>query len=114
MKVVFLFALVCLALSFSDINAKFKTVLSGEQALTNPIAREMYYNHFNSNFPKSIYRFKIFEKNVKEYIAHNLKKTTWEKGVNQFSDMTWVEFKGAYLMAPQNCSATSNTFQAKK
>lgn len=73
----------------------------------------MYYNHFASDRPKSIYRFKVFEKNVKDAIAHNLQKTTWEQGINEYSDMTWLEFKGMYLMAPQNCSAT-NSFEIEK
>jgi cathepsin H len=38
---------------------------------------------------------------------------TWTKGINDFSDMTWEEFKQDKLMAPQDCSAT-NSFKVDK
>mmetsp|Transcript_29117 Transcript_29117/g.65996 ORF Transcript_29117/g.65996 Transcript_29117/m.65996 type:complete len:354 (-) Transcript_29117:174-1235(-) len=34
---------------------------------------------------------------------------TWTAALNQYSDMTWAEFKSAKLMAEQNCSATITT-----
>lgn len=114
MRTLLLSLLVLLALANSDLNLKFKGIISGQQPLTNVIARDMYYNHFTSNYPKSIYRFKVFERNLKQYIAHNLKNSGWEQGINDFSDMTWQEFKGAYLMAPQNCSATNNFLSTAK
>lgn len=41
------------------------------------------------------------------------KDNTWEQGVNDYSDMTWQEFKESRLMAPQNCSAT-NAFKVSE
>ena len=35
-------------------------------------------------------------------------KHSWTKGINDFTDMTFEEFKEERLMAPQNCSATNN------
>lgn len=106
MKSILFIILVLGVFSSADINLKFKSVLSGQQALTKAVVREMYFNHFISDRPKSTFRFNIFERNLQETIAHNLGNNSWEKGINQFSDMTWPEFKAMHLMAPQNCSAT--------
>jgi hypothetical protein len=40
---------------------------------------------------------------IEETNALNLSYTL---GINQFSDLTWQEFKEQQLMAPQDCSAT--------
>ncbi len=33
---------------------------------------------------------------------------SWTQGINDFSDMTFEEFKERSLMTPQNCSATNS------
>ena len=44
------------------------------------------------------YRFKIFEKNLKEISEHNAKPDeTYKMGVNQFTGLSKLEFKQSYL-----------------
>ena len=65
------------------------------------------YEHFTAKyFPKSEYRFNIFRQKLQKIIEHNKAGKSWTKGINDFSDMTFDEFKQRKLMEPQNCSAT--------
>jgi cathepsin H len=48
----------------------------------------------------------IFYDNVAEINQINSENRGWEAGVNEWSDLTWEEFKAKFLMAPQKCSAT--------
>jgi cathepsin H len=41
-----------------------------------------------------------------EVATQNSKASSWTAGLNEFSDMTWNEFRAEKLMTPQNCSAT--------
>jgi cathepsin H len=50
----------------------------------------------------------VFYKTLQEIKEHNAGKHTWTQGINEFSDMTFEEFKAVKLMAPQKCSATSS------
>jgi cathepsin H len=43
---------------------------------------------------------------VAEINQINSENRGWEAGVNEWSDLTWEEFKGRFLQAPQKCSAT--------
>ena len=43
---------------------------------------------------------------LENIIKHNKAGKSWLKGINDFSDMTFEEFKQKKLMEPQNCSAT--------
>lgn len=54
-------------------------------------------------------RFEVFKTNMQKIESINADQTlSWTAGPNKFTDMTWNEFKSAYLMsAGQNCSATS-------
>jgi hypothetical protein len=47
-----------------------------------------------------------------EIQKHNSEEHTWRQGINDYSDMTFDEFKINMLEAPQNCSATD--FQGLK
>lgn len=49
-----------------------------------------------------------------DIINHNSSpENSWKKGINGFTDMTFEEFAGYYLMAPQaDCSATEGTSRA--
>jgi len=52
-------------------------------------------------------RFQNFHASLERIQTHNANPNhSWERGVNQFSDMTDDEFNRAVLMAPQDCSAT--------
>jgi len=54
------------------------------------------------NFGKSYqhdefyHRFNIFKQNLDKIDAHNAKKLSWTKGINQFTDLTGAEFKRYY------------------
>jgi cathepsin H len=99
--------LIVLTVSNSHLNIKYTQVLKGESPLTKLIAKEMY-NEFRSPYhEKSEYRFNLFSTRLENIIKHNSNKSnTWQKGVNQFTDMTFEEFKQKKLMEPQECSAT--------
>lgn len=52
-------------------------------------------------------RLQIFLENKKRIDQHNEGNHKFSMGLNQFSDMTFAEFKKTYLLTePQNCSAT--------
>ena len=46
---------------------------------------------------EELYRRSIFEAKLAKIEAHNAKNLSWKKGINQFSDMTFEEFKSFYL-----------------
>jgi len=51
-------------------------------------------------------KFEVFMANKKKIDEHNQKNTQWKMELNEFSDMTFEEFKSSRLMDPQKCSAT--------
>lgn len=53
-------------------------------------------------------RFAIFSENLKQIKSHNRKRLSYTLAVNQFTDLTWDEFRTQRLGAAQNCSATKN------
>lgn len=75
-------------------------------------ARE--FEKFRSNHNK-IYslgeipmRLKYFCENYKEIIDINKRQKSWRAAINEYSDLSWQEFKDFFTMkTPQNCSATS-------
>ncbi|XP_059318432.1 cysteine proteinase 3-like [Lycium ferocissimum] len=54
-------------------------------------------------------RFEIFFDNLKTIRSHNKKRLSYKLGVNEFTDLTWDEFRRQRLGAPQNCSATTKS-----
>ncbi|KAL2093004.1 hypothetical protein ACEWY4_010316 [Coilia grayii] len=53
-------------------------------------------------------RLRIFTENKKMIEIHNAGNHTFTMGLNQFSDLTFAEFKKYFLFKePQNCSATN-------
>uniref|UniRef100_A0A4W3JNQ3 Cathepsin H n=1 Tax=Callorhinchus milii TaxID=7868 RepID=A0A4W3JNQ3_CALMI len=53
------------------------------------------------------YRLRTFIQNKRKVEEHNSGQHSYRMGLNQFSDMTFSEFKKLYLLRePQNCSAT--------
>ncbi|XP_043933651.1 pro-cathepsin H [Protopterus annectens] len=57
------------------------------------------------------YRLQTFAENKRKIDKHNAGNHTFKMGLNQFSDMTFDEFKKKYLWTePQNCSATKGNF----
>ena len=56
-------------------------------------------------------RFETFKTNIKNVREHNMKGLSYTKGVNQYSDLTFEEFKEWYLMEEDEeiqCSATND------
>jgi cathepsin H len=55
-----------------------------------------------------MYRRSIYEDTLREIAEINADPTRgWTAGVNEWSDLTWAEFSARFLMAPQECSATT-------
>ncbi|KAK4337986.1 hypothetical protein RND71_042473 [Anisodus tanguticus] len=52
-------------------------------------------------------RFQIFLENLKMIRSHNKKGLSYKLGVNEYTDLTWEEFRRDKLGAAQNCSATT-------
>ena len=106
-KVILALLIVGLASANLHPNVKFRDVVQGAQPLTERIAQQIYLEYHSPHFVRSDYRFQVFYNTLKEISAHNAGDHTWTQGINDFSDMTFEEFKENKLMAPQNCSATS-------
>jgi len=100
----FLLVLTILGLATANLhlNVKYRNIIDGEGALDEKIAQEIYQGFKSLHFERSEYRFKIFFETLKEIRNHNVGKYTWRQGINDFSDMTWEEFKAEKLMAPQS------------
>lgn len=61
------------------------------------------------------HRMHTFIQNKRKIDAHNNGRHSFHMGLNQFSDMTFSEFKTLYLMKkPQNCSATRGNHYTKE
>ena len=90
------------------LNFKFRDILSGQAELTEAVAKEIYAEYRSPYYSKTDYRFQVFLDTLKEIREHNTGDHSWKQGINDFSDMTFEEFKQDKLMAPQNCSATSS------
>lgn len=76
------------------------------------------FNQFKADFGKKyknvedhFYRFKIFSENLKN-IREWQKTRSFKVGINQFSDLTWDEFKNGYLMAPRKNTVLRNGAKA--
>ncbi|XP_009800592.1 cysteine proteinase 3-like [Nicotiana sylvestris] len=54
-------------------------------------------------------RFEIYLDNLKMIRSHNKQRLSYKLGVNEFTDLTWDEFRRERLGAPQNCSATTKS-----
>lgn len=108
MKLLAIIALVGVVMCNLHLNVKYRDVLYGRQPFSEEIAREIYAEFQSVYAEKSESRFEVFRKTLEEVIAHNMKKSSWVQGLNDYSDLTFEEFKKMRLMAPQNCSATKN------
>jgi len=120
MKLFIVAALVALTLSFqlgSTNDLKWGTKLSGEGVISDEEIISIYHDYLNE-FQKDLgdmpevmgVKFVNFKDTVHRVRAQNAKKSSWEAGLNQFSDMSDEEFM-AYNgldtpMDEQICSAT--------
>jgi len=71
------------------------------------------FNDFKATFGKAyadpaeeIHRRANFAQSLREVGEINAKGGRWTAALNEFSDLSWDEFKASVLMIPQNCSAT--------
>jgi len=69
---------------------------------------EQFMTKFNKVYSHEEYahRRAIYADTLAEIAQINSENRGWEAGVNEYSDLTWEEFKVKLLMAPQKCSAT--------
>uniref|UniRef100_A0A671RUM1 Pro-cathepsin H-like n=1 Tax=Sinocyclocheilus anshuiensis TaxID=1608454 RepID=A0A671RUM1_9TELE len=68
-----------------------------------------WMSQYNNKYEINEYyqRLQTFLENKKKIERHNAGNHKFSMGLNQFSDMTFTEFKKSYLLTePQNCSAT--------
>ncbi len=107
-KIILALTIITLASANLHLNIKYKNVLEGPEELTERIAQEIYMNFRSPHYERSEYRFKVFFETLKEIKEHNAGQHSWRQGINDYSDMTFDEFKQDRLMVPQNCSATSS------
>jgi cathepsin L len=79
----FFFALIAVVGAAVDYEGQFKTFLKS----------------FNKVYEgdEIVHRFNVFKKNVDAINAHNEGNFEWKKGINQFTDLTQVEFEKIYL-----------------
>jgi len=55
-------------------------------------------------------RYETFKANTLDIFAHNNNPaSTWTRGINKFTGMTWSELVGGPIMEPQDCSATTRS-----
>jgi cathepsin H len=88
-------------------NIRYEKYLSGREAMPNFVPDLMFMLYRPVHTPdRSAPYEKVFKATVSRIIAHNKKGLGWTMGINDFADVTWQQFKGLRLMAPQNCSAT--------
>uniref|UniRef100_A0AAX7VNG3 Cathepsin H n=1 Tax=Astatotilapia calliptera TaxID=8154 RepID=A0AAX7VNG3_ASTCA len=63
------------------------------------------------NLKEYYQRLQIFTENKKRIDKHNEGNHSFTMALNQFSDMTFSEFRKSFLMSePQNCSATKGNY----
>ena len=77
---------------------------------------DFLYNEYLQIWGKtsSKFGFSHFHQSLLRIIKHNKKNSSWEKGLNQFSDMSYYDFEQQFLMrTPQNCSATAFNYEMK-
>ncbi|XP_061621722.1 pro-cathepsin H [Phyllopteryx taeniolatus] len=70
---------------------------------------KQWMSHHNKVYDTEEYfrRLRIFTENKKIVDGHNAETHSFTMGLNQFSDMTFEEFRKFFLLQePQNCSAT--------
>ncbi|TNN70101.1 Pro-cathepsin H [Liparis tanakae] len=70
---------------------------------------KLWMSQFNNVYAPEEYhhRLRIFTENKRNIDHHNAGNHSFTMGLNQFSDMTFQEFRKSYLLTePQNCSAT--------
>jgi len=58
------------------------------------------------NFEELAFRERVYQQTLREIESVNRQNLSWTAGLNEWADLSWDEFQGRFLMAPQDCSAT--------
>nr|XP_033776732.1 pro-cathepsin H [Geotrypetes seraphini] len=95
-------------------------LLPGTSSVLEPTAQEesefklwLLQNNKKYNLQEYYHRLPIFVENKRKIFRHNAGNSSFQMGLNQFSDLSFMEFKKQYLWhEPQNCSATKGNFFA--
>jgi len=58
-------------------------------------AFKMFLTDYNKVYEEEefLYRFGVFKNSMDDVLKHNSGEETWKKGINQFSDLTQIEFE---------------------
>lgn len=103
-----------------SINNNFHKLLHGEVDPSESHISELYSSfryHYRRGLDADDFlsRYHIFRENVLKIIEHNSNpSSTYEKGVNKFTDMTAEEANKKMIGAPQDCSATEHNLQMRR
>jgi len=60
------------------------------------------------SFEELSQRERVYQQTLREIQTINSQNLSWTAGLNEWADLTWEEFQGRFLMAPQDCSATGS------
>ena len=109
LKILVISALIVLSLSNQHLNTKYHQFLHGKEPFSQVKVKKIYEEYTSHFVGKSPYRFRVFEQTLKDIVKHNTEEHSWKQGINDFTDLTFEEFKESRLMEPQHCSATKRT-----
>ena len=80
----------------------YNTHLTGQVPLNDQLLFAMYKDYlmyYKGSVATDMTRFPIFKANVMEIIEHNQNpEKDFEMGINEYSDMTWEEFKDHFYL----------------
>ena len=85
-------AVIAVCLCNTHLNIKYRDFMEGKGTFDMNLARKMYAE-YKSATEKSTYRFGVFVDTLKEIREHNAGSHSWKQGVNDYSDITFEEFK---------------------
>merc|ERR1719150_142326 len=75
---------------------------------------KLKYEKTYRSLDEELERMNIFEANLAEIEAHNNGKSSYKKGINQFTDLTKEEFKETYLGLKTFPSSLSSAVRSVK
>lgn len=89
-------------------NDAFKLLGTAPKALQFAEFALSYEKKYGS-ISEIVQRYNVFVQNVDLIESTNSMNLPYTLAINEFADLTWEEFRGQYLGASQNCSATKST-----
>jgi|DeeseametaMP2100_FD_k123_125914_1 cathepsin H len=64
------------------------------------------FNDWQTHFGVNGADYGTWSANLEEVVEINMGEFSWIAGLNEYSHMSWEEFKAHYNLEPQNCAAT--------